>query len=102
MNKSGKLGVVPLPAARGEGAHRIRVATSSAEGLRRRHIEPPHARHLAAAGADTRDRLRDQASFVHANAFHMAVAFEPIAQAIARIRAGGSEVTSMRRLDLAG
>jgi hypothetical protein len=32
----------------------------------------------------------------------MAVAFEPIAQAIARIRAGGSEVTSMRRLDLAG
>jgi hypothetical protein len=32
----------------------------------------------------------------------MAVAFEPIAQAIARIRAAGSEVTSMRRLDLPG
>src|SRR5262249_38743254 len=45
---------------------------------------------------------RDAASLVHANAFHMAVAFEPIAQAIARIRASGSEVTSMRRLDLAG
>src|SRR5262249_39521838 len=44
--------------------------------------------------------VRDAASLVHANAFHMAVAFEPIAQAIARIRASGSEVTSMRRLDL--
>jgi cell wall-associated NlpC family hydrolase len=44
--------------------------------------------------------VRDAASLVHANAFHMAVAFEPIAQAIARIRAGGSEVTSMRRLDV--
>jgi hypothetical protein len=30
----------------------------------------------------------------------MAVAFEPIAQAIARIRASGSEVTSVRRLDV--
>jgi hypothetical protein len=29
----------------------------------------------------------------------MAVAFEPIDQAIARIRAAGSEVTSVRRLD---
>ena len=46
--------------------------------------------------------VRDAASLVHANAFHMAVAFEPIAQAIARIRAAGSEVTSMRRLDLPG
>src|SRR5262249_56812859 len=41
--------------------------------------------------------VRDEASLVHANAFHMAVAFEPIAQAIARIRARGSEVASMRR-----
>jgi hypothetical protein len=32
----------------------------------------------------------------------MAVAFEPIAQAIARIRASGSEVTSVRRFDVAG
>ena len=45
--------------------------------------------------------VRDAASLVHANAFHMAVAFESIAQAIARIRAAGSEVTSMRRLDQA-
>ena len=44
--------------------------------------------------------VRDEASLVHANAFHMAVSFEPIATAIARIRAAGSEVTSMRRLDL--
>jgi hypothetical protein len=44
--------------------------------------------------------VRDEASLVHANAFHMAVAFEPIAQAIARIRTMGSEVTSVRRLHL--
>jgi len=43
--------------------------------------------------------VRDAASLVHANAFHMAVAFEPIEQAIARIRAAGSEITSVRRLD---
>jgi cell wall-associated NlpC family hydrolase len=41
---------------------------------------------------------RDPKSMIHANAFHMAVAIEPIADAIARIRAAGSEVTSMRRL----
>ena len=44
--------------------------------------------------------VRDEASLVHANAFHMAVSFEPIGTAIARIRVAGSEVTSMRRLDL--
>jgi cell wall-associated NlpC family hydrolase len=43
--------------------------------------------------------VRDRTTLVHANAFHMAVAFEPIAQAVARIRAAGSEVTSVRRLD---
>ena len=40
---------------------------------------------------------RSATSLVHANAFHMAVAIEPTAEAIARIRAGGSEVTSVRR-----
>jgi hypothetical protein len=35
---------------------------------------------------------------LHANAFHMAVATEPVAEAITRIRAGGSEITSMRRM----
>jgi len=41
--------------------------------------------------------VRDEASLIHANAFHMAVAIEPIGEAIARIRAAGSEVTSVRR-----
>jgi len=42
--------------------------------------------------------VRDENTLVHANAFHMGVAIEPIAEAIARIRAAGSEVTSVRRL----
>ena len=43
--------------------------------------------------------VRDEATLVHANASrHMAVAFEATAAAIARIRAAGSEVTSVRRL----
>jgi cell wall-associated NlpC family hydrolase len=41
--------------------------------------------------------LRDRASLIHANAFHMAVAIEPIAEAVDRIRAGGSEISSIRR-----
>jgi cell wall-associated NlpC family hydrolase len=40
----------------------------------------------------------DAANLLHANAFHMAVAIEPIAEAVASIRAAGSEVTSVRRL----
>jgi len=42
--------------------------------------------------------VRDRATLIHANAFHMAVAAEPISEAIARIRAAGSEPTSVRRL----
>jgi len=42
--------------------------------------------------------MRDEQTFVHANAFHMAVATEPIAEAIARISAAGSKVTSVKRL----
>jgi len=41
--------------------------------------------------------IRDRASLLHANAFHMAVAIEPIADAIKRISAAGSDVTSVRR-----
>jgi cell wall-associated NlpC family hydrolase len=41
----------------------------------------------------------DRASLVHANAFHMAVAVEPVADAVERIRAAGSEVTSIRRIE---
>jgi hypothetical protein len=42
--------------------------------------------------------VRDGKTLVHANAHHMAVAIEPIAEAIARIRAAGCEVTSARRV----
>src|SRR3954471_20312948 len=41
---------------------------------------------------------RDAETIVHANAFHMAVAIEPIAEALARIRDMGSEITSVKRL----
>jgi Bacterial dipeptidyl-peptidase Sh3 domain/NlpC/P60 family len=41
---------------------------------------------------------RDATTFIHANAFHMAVAFEPVREAIERIAAAGSEVTSVRRM----
>ncbi len=41
---------------------------------------------------------RDTATLIHANAHHMAVAIEPVADAVARIRAAGSGVTSVRRI----
>ena len=41
---------------------------------------------------------RGGGSLIHANAFHMAVAIEPVAGAIARIRQAGSELTSVRRV----
>jgi cell wall-associated NlpC family hydrolase len=41
--------------------------------------------------------VRDEVALIHANAFHMAVAIEPTVEAIERIRAAGSEVTSLRR-----
>ena len=42
--------------------------------------------------------VRDAAAIVHANAFHMAVAIEPIEEAIARIAASDGPVTSVKRL----
>jgi hypothetical protein len=42
--------------------------------------------------------VRDAATIVHANAFHMATAIENTKDAIARIAAAGSEVTGIRRL----
>src|SRR4051794_2010417 len=42
--------------------------------------------------------VRDEGSLVHANGFHMQVAIEPTAAALARIAAAGSPVTSARRL----
>ncbi len=41
---------------------------------------------------------RDSATLIHANAHHMAVAIEPIAEAVARIGAAGAEISSVRRL----
>ena len=42
--------------------------------------------------------LTNPHTVVHANGFHMAVATEPVADAISRIRATGSEVTSVKRI----
>ena len=41
---------------------------------------------------------RDAATLIHANAFHMAVAVEPIEDAITRVRAAGSDVIAVKRL----
>ncbi len=41
---------------------------------------------------------RNSASLIHANAHHMAVAIEPADEAVARIKAAGSEVLSVKRL----
>ena len=41
---------------------------------------------------------RDGDTLIHANAHHMAVTIEPVVEAVARIKAAGSEVTSVRRL----
>ena len=43
--------------------------------------------------------VRDRHTLLHANAYHMAVATEPLAGAIARIRAAGLEISSVRRLN---
>ena len=42
--------------------------------------------------------VRDRNTLVHANAFHMATAIEPIREAVARIAAAGSVVTTVKRL----
>src|SRR5262249_5226114 len=42
--------------------------------------------------------VRDGTTLIHANVFHRAVAIEPVAEAIARIREAGSEITSVRRI----
>jgi cell wall-associated NlpC family hydrolase len=42
--------------------------------------------------------VRSPDSLLHANAHHMAVAIEPITQAVVRVRNAGSEITSIRRI----
>jgi cell wall-associated NlpC family hydrolase len=44
--------------------------------------------------------VRDAAMLLHASAHHMAVIVEPIAEAIARIRATGIDTSSIRRLEI--
>jgi cell wall-associated NlpC family hydrolase len=43
--------------------------------------------------------VRDADTMVHANAHHMATVVENTREAIARIKAAGSEVTAIKRLD---
>ena len=43
---------------------------------------------------------RDATTLVHANAFHMAVAIEPVAEAVARIAAAGTAIRAIKRLPL--
>jgi hypothetical protein len=43
--------------------------------------------------------VRDAGTIVHANAHHMATAIENTRDAIARIKAAGSEITAIKRLD---
>jgi cell wall-associated NlpC family hydrolase len=42
--------------------------------------------------------MRDAGTLLHANAFHMAVTFEPYADAVARMSAAGNEVVAIKRL----
>ena len=42
--------------------------------------------------------VRDAGTIVHANAHHMTTAIEPVSEAISRIKASGSDVTSIKRL----
>jgi hypothetical protein len=43
--------------------------------------------------------VRGPTSLVHANAFHMSVAIEPLAEAIERIQLAGGTVTGVKRID---
>jgi cell wall-associated NlpC family hydrolase len=42
--------------------------------------------------------MLDETCLLHANAFHMLVAIEPLAEAIARIEKAAGPVTSIKRL----
>ena len=41
---------------------------------------------------------RDAGTMIHANGHHMMVAIEPVREALARIKAAGSDVTSVKRI----
>jgi cell wall-associated NlpC family hydrolase len=44
--------------------------------------------------------VRGPDSLLHANAYHMAVAIEPIAEAVVRVRNAGSEISGVRRISI--
>jgi len=44
--------------------------------------------------------VRDPHTLIHANAHHMAVAIEPVSEAVARIGASAGDVTSVKRLNI--
>ncbi|MEQ1888889.1 MAG: NlpC/P60 family protein, partial [Alphaproteobacteria bacterium] len=46
--------------------------------------------------------MRDADTLLHANAYHMQVASEPLSDAIARIAQSGSQITGVRRLPRLG
>jgi len=46
--------------------------------------------------------MRDAATLLHANAYHMQVASEPLAHAVARIAQSGSQISAIRRLPKLG
>ncbi len=52
---------------------------------------------ISCSGKVTSDFTTAKASCLHANAYHMAVAEEPLLTAIKRIRDSGSEVLEVRR-----
>ena len=79
-----------LPCPRDTDMQQTAVGEVVADGPRRRGDLIFWRGHVAIA--------RDERTMIHANAFHMAVAIEPIDQAIARIRASDGEVTTVRRL----
>jgi Bacterial dipeptidyl-peptidase Sh3 domain/NlpC/P60 family len=43
--------------------------------------------------------VRDGSTLIHANAYHLAVAIEPIAEAVTRTRTAGFAISSVRRLE---
>ncbi len=77
----------------GSGAGRARCARTALSDLKRGDLVFWKG-HVAI--------VRDRDTLIHANAFHMAVAVEPIAGAVTRIGAGGSAITSARRIATPG
>jgi cell wall-associated NlpC family hydrolase len=83
------LQAVGLPCPRDSDMQELALGKTSSLGEMRRGDLIFWKGHVAIA--------RDDKMLIHANAHHMMVAIEPAAQAIARIKAAGSEITSVRR-----